>query len=228
MVPVSAADEARHRPSGAPGWHEAHRVDAWSSDGGLGLSWSVTARPATGRVSFLASVLRRDEPSIVLAEDDIELPAARWEVRTSGLWADCVCETPLDHWSYGLESFALIVSDPAELRGRGLGDRVALGWELEFEASGEARWDAPDAYRQDGEVHGIVLVGRQRLEVSLAGVRRHWWGSAPPPVFDTVAVPGATALPEPGGCWWIALAGGGLHVSRQPDGISSGTASPGS
>ena len=47
----------------------------------------------------------------MLAEHDIDLPATSWELRTSGLWADHICEAPLDHWSYGLESFALVIDD---------------------------------------------------------------------------------------------------------------------
>ena len=216
MVPVIGADEGQHQPHGGVGWHEVHRVDAWSLDGALAVSWSVTARPATARAGFLAAVLRPDEAPVVLAEDDIELPPRRWELRTSGLWAECVCETPLEHWSYGLESFALVIADPAELLGRAVGDRLPLGWELEFEARDEATWEATDAYGQDGEVHGVVLLGRDEVEVSLACARRHWWGLDPPPVFDAGAPPGAVALPDAGGTWWLAQQAGGLHVSRRP------------
>jgi hypothetical protein len=46
-------------------------------------------------------------------------------------------------------------------------------------------------------------------------VRRHWWGTAPPEVFPSHPVPGAVALPEPGGCWWVGLGPEGLGVAHQ-------------
>jgi hypothetical protein len=216
MERVSEAHEHRREPGADPAWRETHRVDAWAADGSLGLSWSVTARPHEGRAGFLAAVLRPEELPVVLAEADAALPVARWELRTSGLWADHVCETPLDHWSYGLEAFALRVDDPAELLGRALGDRFPLGWELEFEARAEPEVLGPSAYRQSGEVHGLVLLGPAQVDVELCAVRHHWWGVHPPQGFAGVPAPGAVALPDPDGCWWVALTAEGLVAHHHP------------
>jgi hypothetical protein len=214
---VSIDAERRQEPGSERGWAEVHRVDAWAEDASLAVTWSVTARPGAGTAGFSAAVVEAGRAPVVLVDHDVELPPASWELRTSGLWADHICETPLEHWSYGLEAFALEIEDPAELRGRAVGHRLPLGWELEFEASAAAEWHGPDAYRQHGEVHGLVLVGRRRLDVELRAVRHHWWGTAPPPPLQGSGDPasGAVALPEPGGCWWVALGPDGLEVTHQ-------------
>ncbi len=77
---------------------------------------------------------------LVLREDDAP-PAVDGTVRTNGLWLSVVCETPGEHWSVVLESFALAVDDPDDERG----DLVPLGLDVE--------WEAP------GRVHGDLLVG---------------------------------------------------------------------
>lgn len=216
MGGVNPGDEDRRRPGRDRAEVESHRVDAWSPEGDLGLSWSVTARPSVGRASFLAVVLRAGLPAVVLVEHDIELPADRWELRTAGLWCDAICETPLEHWSYGLEAFALVIDDRRELLGRGFGERFPLGWELEFEASAEAVDEGGSGYRQPGQVHGLLLLGPDRQEVDLLALRRHWWGVAVPPVFAPEPAPGSVALPDVAGCWEVALAPAGLTVHHRP------------
>ena len=102
----------------------------------IGVDW------ARSRTSLQLAVLGRGQP-IVIADVGAPPPNPGLEVRTSGLWADHVCESPYEHWSYGLEAFALALDDPAELLGRGFGDRVPLGWELEFEATESPEWLGP-------------------------------------------------------------------------------------
>ena len=40
-------------------------------------------------------------------------PRQGLEVRADGLWGELMCETPLEHWSYGLEAFGVALDDPA-------------------------------------------------------------------------------------------------------------------
>lgn len=83
---------------------------------------------------------------LVVRDDDAPAPVDG-TIRTHGLWLSLTCETPGEHWSVGLEAFALAVDDPDEVRG----DLVPLGLDIE--------WEAP------GRVHGEVLVGDERREV---------------------------------------------------------------
>jgi hypothetical protein len=92
-------------------------------------------------------------PGLVMVRDT-EVPRARGtalEFRADGLWVDFVCETPDEHWSFGLEAFGLRVDDPAEE----IGERIPVGFDLEGET--------PDS------VHGEVLVGRTAIAVHATG-----------------------------------------------------------
>ena len=147
---------------------------------------------------------------IVIAADEIPLPAEGWELRTSGLWADHNCETPFEHWSYGLEAFALGVDDRRELLERGYGDRTPLGWELDFEADSAVSPIDEEimnvaGYAQTGVLHGLVLLADGEVEVSGAATRWRWWGSdRPNGLLFGSRTERAVALPTPDGVWWIA------------------------
>jgi hypothetical protein len=80
---------------------------------------------------------------LVIVVDDLETSHDRWEFRTSGLWAEAICEQPGRHWSFGLEAFAVAIDHPDELLGRGYGHRTPLGWELDFESDTAVAADLP-------------------------------------------------------------------------------------
>lgn len=179
---VSAADDRRHPGSGSATLFGRHRLDALSDDGRSALVCQVTI--SGGKADYLAAVVD-SEQSLVVVESDIEAPAYGWELRASGLWAEQVCETALDHWSYGLEAFGLVVQDPAELLGRGYGDRQAVGWELEFEQPASAEWDDDGlvGFHQDGIVHGLLLDETGERPFNGVGRRSHWWAGIGPSVI---------------------------------------------
>jgi hypothetical protein len=99
---------------------------------------------------------------------DLEVPPPRQglEIRSEGLWAELWCETPNEHWTFGLEAFGLRVESAAEE----IGDRVPVGLDLE--------WEVGDAGPPFGIVHGDVLVGRARIAVDAVG--RFFAGDAMP------------------------------------------------
>jgi hypothetical protein len=127
----------------------------------------------------------------------VPLPRAGLEVRADGLWGELVCETPLEHWSVGLEAFGLAYDDPADAWGDEWGDRLPVGLDLEWEAT-EGPGDVPPAgppvaaggvpaaaeavpaadgagavaFAQPGQVHGQLLVGpTQRIDFAGTGFR---------------------------------------------------------
>jgi hypothetical protein len=97
------------------------------------------------------------------------------ELRSQGLWADHTCETPQEHWTIGLEAFAVALDDPDEALRSERGDLVALGFDLEWEAE-QAPEGGADGYGQACGVYGEVLIGTERLQVEAHGHRRHQWG----------------------------------------------------
>lgn len=110
------------------------------------------------RQSFWAGVVGMGGHPLVALRDDA-LPRYRGlDVRTDGLWVSLTCETPGEHWSVGMEAFAVGYDDPDDALGHERGDIVALGFDLEWEREG-------DLWR----VHGLVLVDEARVEIDATG-----------------------------------------------------------
>ncbi len=231
--PYPIDSEWRHRTGGS-GWSECHRLLTVDDGGALAVAMLVGIRTDGARdvASFHCAVFRGGRQPVVIVDEDVPAPDERWELRTSGLWSDNICEIPFEHWSYGLEAFGVAIDDPDEMLGRGYGDRVALGWELEFEGSAEAvvpvgsqppsdpteiptgtstgsaaDTDRAGAYTQVGRADGLVLFKSGSEPLTGPAVRQHWWGgqSWPPP--ETVASLDGAA----------AVVGGGRPVTSDPD-----------
>jgi hypothetical protein len=91
-----------------------------------------------------------DGALVLVHDDDVPLPkGSLLEVRADGLWAEFVCETPGEHWGFGLEAFGLRYDDPADALVTDRAERVPVGLDLE--------WETP------GHVIGEILVGRERI-----------------------------------------------------------------
>jgi hypothetical protein len=127
------------------------------------------------------------EGVLVVRDHEVPLPRQGLEIRAEGLWAEIMCETPREHWTFGLESFGVRLDAPDDARRAGdeIGERLAIGLDIEWEVTA----GGPPA----GTVHGDVLVGRGRCEVDCAG--RFYDPDAPDPepavgeVARTVHVP---------------------------------------
>jgi hypothetical protein len=110
------------------------------------------ASPAT----FTARLTLPDEGVVVVHDDDVTPPrGSQLVIRAEGLWAELLCETPGEHWSFGLEAFGVRFADDAEAATSDRGERVAVGFDLE--------WETPD------RVYGELLLGRRQLEFDGTG-----------------------------------------------------------
>ena len=178
---TSASDEQRHPPGPDPLWEESWYFDFVSPDGSLGGYVRLGVVPREGATWFWAALVGRGRPLVTLRDHDVETPRGRaLEARAGGLWVDLVCETPLEHWSVGLEAFGVALDDPAEAYRGERGHPTALGLDLEWEAGGApvagGHGPAGAGYGQACAVHGDVLVGRERIAFDGAGWRTHAWG----------------------------------------------------
>jgi hypothetical protein len=131
----------------------------FSDDHGITGSSSLTVDDAVAM--FHAQVTLPDLGVIVVRDDDVAPPRlgqGRGDllvVRAEGLWAELLCETPGEHWSFGLEAFGVRFDDEAEAATSDRGERVAVGFDLE--------WETPD------RVVGEVLVGRAKYDLTARG-----------------------------------------------------------
>ena len=131
--------------------HVIYRLDFATDDVSGAIELEI---PETGLVRYEAVFSGAAVGPGFLVVRDLEVPRARGRVlefRADGLWTEMTCETPDEHWSFGLEAFGLRVNDPAEE----IGERIAVGYDLE--------WEIP------GRVTGELLVGRGRLPVEATG-----------------------------------------------------------
>ncbi len=132
----------------------------------------------SGRAWWWTAIAGIGRDLVLVRDHDVDRPrGGGLEIRAPGLWAEPVCETPLEHWSLGLEAMAVSLDDPVEAYGSERGEPVPLGLDLEWEASADpAAWPGGSRYGQPCQVHGEVLVGRERLAIVGSGVYEHRWG----------------------------------------------------
>jgi hypothetical protein len=173
------ADEARHPPGTDPDWEEAWDFDFTTAAGDLGGYLRLALHPRQGVVWFWACLVGRRRPLVTVVAHDVGLPRGPGlDLRAEGLWADPVCETPLEHWTVGLEAFGVGLDDPTEAYRSVRGDRTALGFDLEWETTAGPRLlTRTDGYSLACAVHGEVLVGPETLAFEGWGQRSHAWGS---------------------------------------------------
>lgn len=175
---ILPGDERRHAPGAGRDWEESWYLDFVSGDGALAGYVRLALRPGEGTAWFWAAMVGGGPRLVTLRDHEVPLPSGRGlEVRASGLWTELVCETPLEHWSVGLEAFGVALDDPLEAWGQERGDPWAIGLDVEWEERGPCRpW--PRGYGQPCVVHGDVLVGTERFALDGSGLRLHEWGEA--------------------------------------------------
>jgi len=176
--PASPADEARHEPSEDLLWSESWYLDFVDTEQGIGGYIRLGLYPNLGTAWYWGCVVGPGRQLVTVIDHEVALPPKRsHEVRTEGLWADYTVETPLDHVSVGLEAFAVGADDPADVYGDLRGDRVPLGFDLEWETDGGTyAYPGVTRYEVPCRVHGEVLVGAERIEIDGHGQRDHSWG----------------------------------------------------
>ncbi|MGI8938163.1 MAG: DUF7065 domain-containing protein [Iamia sp.] len=175
--PVAAVDERPHTPGLEPLWNESWYFDFAAADGSLGGYVRLGLYPNLGRVWYWACLVGEDRPLVTVIDHEVPLPRTGLELRSEGLWAAHNLETAREHWSLGLEAFAVGVDDPADVYGDLRGERVPFGLDLEWETvGGPYPYPGVDRYEVPCRVTGEVLVGQERIEIDGPGQRDHSWG----------------------------------------------------
>jgi len=113
--------------------------------------------PAGASGAFRATLTVSGVGVVAVHDDDVPAPrvAGLLEIRAEGLWAEFLCETPGEHWSFGLEAFGLRFDTAEEAATADVGDRIAVGYDLE--------WETPD------QVRGDLLVARATSPLDATG-----------------------------------------------------------
>jgi hypothetical protein len=189
-VTSAGALEGRHAPGSAQSWSENWQFD-FADVAGLGGYVRIALYPNQQRAWCWANLVvpGRDGP-VIVRDHEVPLPrGAALAARSEGLWCELTCETPMEHWSIGVEAFGVALDTAADAYRGEIGERLAVGLDLEWEATTRGvamepsrfRSDAP--YRQVGRVYGEVLLAAERFVFDGTGEREHswgerdWWGS---------------------------------------------------
>ncbi len=176
---VQPADEGRHDPGPEPLWSESWYFDFVAADGDLGGWVRIGLYPNLGVTWYHAFVCGPGRRTVAVVDTEAPLlTGPGLELRSHGLWATHVCETPLDHWSLANEAFGVTVDDPADLYASGdvRGDLVPLGLDLEWETDGEPyHYGLTTRYEIPCRVHGEVALGDERITIDGHGQRDHSW-----------------------------------------------------
>jgi hypothetical protein len=175
---VDPGDERAHPPGAEQLWSESWYFDFMDEAGTLGGYVRIGILPNLDTCWYWACLVGEGRPLVTVIDHDVPIPrAGSLEIRTEGLWADHTVEVPLDHFTLGLEAFAVGVDDPTATYGDLRGDRVPFGLDLEWDTDGTAYpYPGVTRYEVPAKVHGEILVGDERIEFDGWGQRDHSWG----------------------------------------------------
>jgi hypothetical protein len=182
MIVSAPADEGRHEPFDGLYFNESWYFDFSRADGTGGYV-RLGLYPNQRTAWYWAYVVSPEQGLVVVRDHEVPLPrGGALEVRADGLWAECVCETPMEHWSLGLEAFGVRLDLPGDAYRGEVGERLPVGLDLEWEAYTPV-YDYPYAdghpgahYEHAGTVHGEILVDHERIAFDGRGARDHSWG----------------------------------------------------
>jgi hypothetical protein len=160
----------------------------FASDDGISGFVRLELRPAENVAWFWTYLVGPEIEGVVVVRDhEVPLPRARLELRADGLWTELTCETEGEHWTFGLEAFGIRLDRPEDALEGEIGERLPVGFDLEWEVAPDDSWAG------EGTVHGDVLVARDRWPVETHGRFVHtvgvtdWKALAAPCTGDGVA-----------------------------------------
>lgn len=174
---------------------------AWTADASLGV---ISGHRIVGPTAwYWAALARAGRPLLHVADFEIPVRADPFIVKGEALWAEHMCDAPMEQWTIGNETYASGIDDPDEALGRAYGDPTPIAFDLEWYATSAAspleplgeRAATDTGYEQPGVVHGAVdVLGEDRIELADVPARRwHRWSVGDPAGFGPLALPSVVA-----------------------------------
>ena len=173
---IDPIDDLPHREE--PSLVEQWQFDFWSPEHDLG-GWTHFTYDQSSRKGWYVTVLVGVDRQIVLVVDPkIQIPQLTQylEFRAEGIWAQHVCETPLEHWTVGLEAFGVTLETAEDAMGNQWGKRTGVGLDLEWEQIGKPE-STDSGFSQQCLVTGEVLIDDEVIDLNAQGWRSRSWSS---------------------------------------------------
>ena len=178
---IDPNDDRPHGESGNP-IIEHWQFDFWSPEHDLGAWTHLAFDHSAGFAWYVSALMGAKRPLIIVVDPAIKIPklSPYLEFRAEGIWAQHVCETPLKHWTVGLEAFGVTLDTPADAMGDQWGERTGVGLDVEWEER-EAAYETSEGFAQHCIVTGEVLIDDEVCLLDTTGHRNRCWKTAKPP-----------------------------------------------
>jgi hypothetical protein len=176
-VPIDPIHDLPHQ-QGVPSV-EQWQFDFWSPEHDLG-GWTHFTYDLASRCGwYVTALIGVQRPLVLVVDPKIQIRelSQYLEFRAEGIWAQHVCETPLEHWSVGLEAFGVTLETVEDAMGDQWGIRTGVGFDLEWERIEDTE-ETDIGFRQRCSVTGEVLIDQEVIDLNVEGWRSRSWGSA--------------------------------------------------
>jgi hypothetical protein len=151
----------------------------WWVPGGAGGICGHRSDPVQRLLGYWWAWVAPGEKLLHIADWQIPMRTTDGLMKGELLWAEHVCEFPLEQWTVSNESRATAIDGPTDVKGLGYGMPTAIASDLEWYAvSPSVLLDEGHGYEQSGVVHGVVEVeGRSPFGLDeISAWRCHrWW-----------------------------------------------------
>ena len=174
-MPIDPIDDLPHRQESS--LVEQWQFDFWSPEHDLGGWVHFTYDQSSRKGWYVTALLGVDRQLVLVVDPKIPIPqlSQYLEFRAEGIWAQHVCETPLEHWTVGLEAFGVTLETAEDAMGNQWGKRTGVGLDLEWERIEDTE-ETDTGFRQRCSVSGEVLIDEQAFDLHVDGWRSRSWG----------------------------------------------------
>ncbi len=150
----------------------------WTPDAAVGVVTGYRLHRTGAPAWYWSAVARRGEPLLHVTEWEVPARSDPLLVKAHGLWAEHVCDVPMEQWTVANETYAAALDDPDDALGRAYGQADAGGGRpgvVRHRTAGPIA----DGFVQDGVVHAVVELAGGPLHLSEVPARR-WrrWGES--------------------------------------------------
>mgnify|MGYP004119937005 FL=1 len=157
---------------------EQWQFDFWSGEHDLGGWVHFTYDQSSRKGWYVTALIGVDRRLVLVVDPKIPIPqlSQYLEFRAEGIWAQHVCETPLEHWTVGLEAFGVTLETAEDAMGNQWGKRTGVGLDLEWERIEDTE-ETDTGFRQRCSVSGEVLIDEEAFDLHVEGWRSRSWGA---------------------------------------------------